>query len=81
MIFKNFNRVFVNGKEFACSGRNISIINGKVIVDGAVIQDGLHGDITVVVDGDVNLVDCGGDVTINGSCFGKINCGGSCCRR
>ena len=75
---KSFNRIFVNGKEIACSGRNISVINGKVSVDGKVVEDNLTGDITVVVDGDVSSIECDGDVTVNGNCESGIDCGGSC---
>jgi len=30
------NKIFVNGKEIACNGRNITIRNNMVIVDGTV---------------------------------------------
>lgn len=30
--------IYVNGKKIICNGRNITIINGKVIVDGKEIH-------------------------------------------
>lgn len=53
------SNVVIDGKSF--SGSNISIQNGRVIVDG-VVQDGsLTGDINVVVHGNINTLEnnCG----------------------
>ena len=40
MFFKKgkFNSVCINGQTITCSGSNITISNGKVIVDGNVID-------------------------------------------
>ena len=57
-------RIVIDGREF--QGNNVSIVNGKVTVDG-VVQDGeLSGPVTVTVHGNVeNLSNISGDVTAN----------------
>ena len=80
MIFgrnNSFHKVVINGKSIDCTGRNISIQNGEVIIDGKVIQSSLERDIKVVVYGDVNNIDCAGSVEVHGNC-GSIDCSGSC---
>lgn len=66
------NNIVIDGREF--KGNNVSIINGKVIVDG-VVQDGtLSGDINVTVNGDVNTLQNNiGDVRANSA--GSIKTG------
>lgn len=71
------NRITINGKTITCSGSNVVINNGKVIVDGNTIQECSSDDIKVVIEGDVNKIDCGGLVEVHGN-SGNINCGGSC---
>lgn len=71
------NRITINGKTITCSGTNVVINNGKVIVDGKTIQECRSGDLKVVIGGDVNKIDCSGSVTIRGNA-GNIDCGGSC---
>lgn len=71
------NRITINGKTITCSGSNVVIRNGKVIVDGKTIQECSSGDINVVIEGDVNKIDCGGSVEVHGN-SGNIDCGGSC---
>ena len=71
------NRITINGKTITCSGANVVINNGKVIVDGKTIQECNGGDIKVVIEGDVNKIDCGGSVEVHGN-SGSIDCGGSC---
>ena len=73
----SFNRVVINGKTFDCSGRNIAIQNGEVIIDGKVIQSNIGYDIKMTVYGDVNKLDCAGSVEVHGNC-GSIDCSGSC---
>ena len=34
MFGKGFNSVTINGQTITCSGSNISVMNGSVIVDG-----------------------------------------------
>ena len=71
------NRITINGKTITCSGTNVVINNGKVIVDDKIIQECNSGDIKVAIEGDVNKIDCGGSVEIHGN-SGNIDCGGSC---
>lgn len=51
------NRITINGKTITCSGTNVVINNGKVIVDGKTIQECNSGDIKVTIEGDVNKID------------------------
>ena len=71
------NRITINGKTITCSGTNVVISNGKVIVDGKTIQECNSGDIKVTIEGDVNKIDCDGSVEVHGN-SGSIDCGGSC---
>lgn len=71
------NRITINGKTITCSGTNVVINNGKVIVDGNIIQECNSGDIKVTIEGDVNKIDCDGSVEVHGN-SGNIDCGGSC---
>lgn len=50
------NRITINGKTITCSGTNVVINNGKVIVDGKTIQECNNGDIKVTIEGDVNKI-------------------------
>lgn len=71
------NRITINGKTITCSGSNVVIRDGKVIMDGNTIQKCSSGDIRVVVEGDVNNIDCDVSVTVRGNAR-IVNCGGSC---
>ena len=88
----NFSSVTINGKKISGSGSNIVISNGKVVVDGQIVQSEAGNDIHVVIDGninklectgsvevhgDVNFIDCGGSCTVNGNVKGGVNAGGS----
>ena len=71
-------RIVIDGREF--KGKNVSIVGGKVTVDG-MIQDGeLTGDINVVIHGDVELLNnTSGSVTANNvgnlqTVSGDVNC-------
>ena len=78
-MFKNrsFSSVTVNGKTISCSGSNIVISNGNIIVDGNVIQSEIGNNAKIVINGDVNKIDCSGSVEVHGN-SGEIDCGGSC---
>lgn len=81
----NFNlkagsRIVIDGREF--TGSNISIVNGKVTVDGVVQEGQLVGNVKIDVHGDVLSLGSGsGDVTVTGSCgsvqtmSGDVECG------
>ena len=70
------NRITINGFTIKCSGTNVVINNGKVIVDGNIIQECNSG-IKVTIEGDVNKIVCSGSVEVHGN-SGSIDCGGSC---
>jgi hypothetical protein len=79
-IFKgrnNFNSVTINGQTITCSGSNVIIRNGEVIVDGKVIQSDIGNNAQVVINGDVNKIECSGSVEVHGN-SGSIDCGNSC---
>ena len=67
----------INGKSITCSGNNISICNGAIIVDGKTIQEVNNNNVQVVIKGNVNKIDCSGSVEVYGD-SGDIDCGGSC---
>ena len=71
-VSMNSGSIVIDGREF--SGRNVTIINGKVTVDG-VVQDGdLTGPITVTINGDVQSIENhAGNVTAQN--VGEINTG------
>lgn len=72
------NRIFVNGKEIVCNGKSVSVINGTVIVDGKVIDGNENNNnVEVVINGDVESVNCDGIVRIQGNAR-SVKCGGSC---
>lgn len=68
---KKMNRITINGKTITCSGTK------KVIVDGNIIQECNSGDLKVIIEGNVNKIDCDGSVEVHGN-SGNIDCGGSC---
>lgn len=65
---KNNGTINVNGKSYTCSGKNINIHNGTVIVDGQVLHEDPFGNIEIVIHGDVEHLDCDGHVEIHGNC-------------
>ena len=55
-------RIVVDGREFR--GNNVTISDGKVVVDGVLQSGELTGDINIVVHGDIEkLQNTSGDVT------------------
>ena len=73
----SFSSVVINGQVINCTGSNISIQNGTVIVDGKVIQSDIGNNAEIIINGDVNSIDCSGSVEVHGNC-GSIDCSGSC---
>lgn len=78
-INMNGNRVVIDGKSF--SGRSVSIINGKVIVDGIEQPGSLIGDINVTAEGNIDkLENASGSIKANNvntisTQSGNITCG------
>ena len=66
------NKITVNGKTYTCEGNNISVVNGEIYCDGKLVIDCNNikeKNIKIVVNGDVENLDCGSaDATINGNC-------------
>lgn len=70
------NSITINGKTITTNGRNISVINGKVKVDGKTIFEEHNQDINIEVNGNCNDIDTTGNVTISGNCE-NIDCTGN----
>jgi len=73
------NRITItsNGKTVSVEGTGkICIRDGTVIVDGKRIDIGDGHDITI--QGNCGSIQCDGNVTVEGSVTGNIDCGGSC---
>ena len=71
------NKITVNGKTITCSGNNVSIIDGQIVVDGKMISESNSRNIKVIIEGNVEKIDCAGTVEVHGNA-GNIDCGGSC---
>ena len=73
------NRITINGKTIACSGNSVVINGNNIIVDGKIIQN-CSGDIKVVIDGNVDKIECAGSVEVHGDAGavnGDVDAGGS----
>jgi hypothetical protein len=66
--------ITINGKSYA--GRNVAIINGRVLIDGKPQDEGLSGVVEIKVDGDLATLECDAPVTVRGN-VGKLSAGGS----
>ena len=71
------NKININGTVFTCSGGCITINNGELKVDGTVIHKASDNNLNVIIDGDVNRIECDGSVEVHGN-SGNIRCGGNC---
>lgn len=70
------NSICVNGKTIVTSGKNISIVNGKIKVDGNTLYEEHNQNIYIEVQGNCGNIDTTGNVTVNGNCE-NIDCNGS----
>lgn len=70
------NNMIINGKTIVTNGRNISINNGKVKVDGKTIFEEHNQDIYVEVNGNCGDIDTTGNVNVSGNCK-NIDCTGN----
>lgn len=73
----NFCSITTNGKTIKCSGNNVAVIDGNIIVDGKVIDSSITNNTRIVINGDVGELECDGFVEVYGN-TGSIYCGGSC---
>lgn len=69
--------VKINGDTYHIEGNNVMIRNGKIIVDGKVVNDEKVNVVKVVITGSCESVSCDGSVEVNGDA-GRVKCGGSC---
>lgn len=69
--------ITINGKTYR-GGNNISIVNGKVTIDG-IPQDGepLTGVVEVKVEGNLTSLRTDASVTVKGDVLGDVDAGGS----
>lgn len=70
------NTIVINGKTIQASGRNISVINNSVIVDGVVVESGLSGIVKVEFQGDLASLQSSGDAVVNGNVSGNVTVSG-----
>lgn len=75
------NTIIINGQKIQTNGKNISVINDTIYVDGVTIQSNLSGIVEVKFEGDLASLKCNGSASINGNVKGDVDVGGSlkCC--
>lgn len=66
----------INGKSYNVSGNNISVVNGKVIVDGKIIEENLSGVVEVKFEGALASLRSDASVTC-GNVHGDVKAGSS----
>ena len=78
------NKVTINGKTIKLpSNNNISVVNGKVFVDGKEVDtsdtdlQNSNSIINISIEGNVDRIDCSGSVEVKGNVSKGIDCGGS----
>lgn len=75
-----FSQITINGETIRCSGSNITIRDGAIVIDGkevSIYDRVAPVQLQVVIDGNVNQIHCTGSVEVRGN-SGSIDCGGSC---
>lgn len=71
------NIININGRSISVSGNGITINNGKVYVDGKLVEEGLSGQVEVSFTGDLASLKVDGSATVNGNVQGRLDAGGS----
>lgn len=74
-IFRSKSKVIINGKTYD-HGKNVSITNGKVVIDGVVQEDNIlaAGPISVLIQGTCGNIECAsGEVIVSGSVDGDVS--------
>lgn len=69
--------ITINGKTMTIAGdcTNISVKNGKIIVNGKEAEDSIDV-VDIHVDGNVGSVKCNGSVDVSGNVEKGVDCGG-----
>lgn len=67
------NKISINGHTYEVSGRNISVVNDKVYVNGKLIESNLTGTVDIRWEGEAANIDCT-NITVNGNVGGSIDC-------
>lgn len=70
------NKIVINGKEIQCNGKNVSIINNKIYVDGKVITEDIISNTEIYIYGNIENLECEGSVHCD-DVHGNIKAGGS----
>lgn len=66
-VFKGHGRITIDGRDFV--GRNITINDDRVIVDGVEQEGYLVGPVSIAITGDVERLETtSGDVEVSGTC-------------
>lgn len=70
--------IIVNGKRYeAPAGASVTIINGRVIINGRTVEEGLSEVVTLKVEGDLVALRVDGPVELTGNVHGPVSAGGS----
>ena len=70
-LFNGGGSININGKTY--NGTNITINNGRVIIDGKVQEEGLSGTVEVKVTGNIGSLKCDGSATVYGDVLGDVH--------
>ena len=76
---KSMINISLNGKSFSFQNiKNLKTVGKQVFINGDNVMTCEGQQLNVVVDGNIEKIDAGGSVTINGDVGSSIDCGGSC---
>lgn len=67
------NKIVINGQSFETTGKNISVINGSIMVDGKLIVEGLTGEVSIKFEGELANLKAS-NVVLNGNVTGNVDC-------
>lgn len=71
-MFKNKNKITINGKTYEVSGNNIRVQNDSIYVDGQLIESGLKDTVKIEFTGDLANLNCT-TATILGDVKGDVD--------
>lgn len=72
------NKIIINGKVIEVqNGKNISVVNDQVYVDGQLVDSGLSGIVKIQFEGDLASLKTSGNVDVHGSVEGNLTAGGN----